>query len=226
VADWLARAIPDVHEHVEVITSLGPDPEGRLTVSLLAIGFGADAAQARAKVAALASTPRGVPVLGEVLDAPSSLDDLYAAVAAGFPVTRMSGDFMVHTAPIAELLRAVAPRAGHAPGAPSAIAVFSLGKGAALPRSERAFSLSGTGMLGAYAFWPDSRDDDRNAGWVQRVMRVADTHAAGYYVGETDLLASPDRARRCFSRASWQRLVDLRRRFDPDDVFGSFLATA
>jgi len=43
-----------------------------------------------------------------------------------------------------------------------------------------------------------------------------------YYVGESDLLAAPDRARRCFSEASWQRLREIRARRDPEGHFADF----
>jgi len=50
-------------------------------------------------------------------------------------------------------------------------------------------------------------------------MATAEPHAMSYYVGESDLLAAPDRARRCFTEASWRQLREIRTRRDPEGRF-------
>ena len=42
-------------------------------------------------------------------------------------------------------------------------------------------------------------------------------------VGESDLTSNPERVRECFSSEAWERLTELKRRHDPDDVFFSYL---
>lgn len=54
---------------------------------------------------------------------------------------------------------------------------------------------------------------------ARAAMATAEPHAVSYYVGENDLLAAPDRARRCFSEASGQRLREIRARRDPEGRF-------
>ena len=124
---WLPDAVRNVHPYVETIATIALDANGRPVIGLLAVGFGADAAEARARVAALASGPASAPRVGETLDRPTSFAELFEFVDAGFPQTRMSGGSMVTSAGIAELLRVVEPYARDLPAAPSAIAVIGLG---------------------------------------------------------------------------------------------------
>ena len=46
--------------------------------------------------------------------------------------------------------------------------------------------------------------------------------ASGFYVGETDLLASDERGRRCFAEDNWSRINELRNTVDPDGIFQPF----
>lgn len=54
---------------------------------------------------------------------------------------------------------------------------------------------------------------------ARAAMATAEPHAMSYYVGESDLLAAPDRARRCFTEASWRQLREIRTRRDPEGRF-------
>ena len=221
IAAWLPGAIRNVHPHVEIICTIGPDADGRRLIGVVAFGFGADAADARARVAALTAGPADAPRLGETLDRPTSFSELFDLIDAGFPKIRMSGDSIFTGAGIADLLRVVGPHARDMPAAPSAIALIGLGGGTPLPRSDGAFSLIGTTVLGAYGFWNAAADDRRNVRWVNDVLSAAASFSTGYNVGEADVRAR-GRASRCFSPNAWRRLAALKQRFDPGDLFESF----
>jgi hypothetical protein len=60
------------------------------------------------------------------------------------------------------------------------------------------------------AIWSDPADDAADEAWTRAAMATAEPHAMSYYVGESDLLAAPDRARRCLSEARWPRLREVR----------------
>jgi hypothetical protein len=70
--------------------------------------------------------------------------------------------------------------------------------------------------------WSDPADDAANEAWTRAAIATAELHAMSYYVGKSDLLAAPDRARRCFSQASWPRLREIRARRDPEGRFADF----
>jgi FAD/FMN-containing dehydrogenase len=46
--------------------------------------------------------------------------------------------------------------------------------------------------------------------------------AVGQYINEVDAFLDPTAPQRCFSPAAWQRLAELRRRYDPMGVFHSW----
>jgi FAD/FMN-containing dehydrogenase len=47
-----------------------------------------------------------------------------------------------------------------------------------------------------------------------------------YYIGETDLTFGADHAARSFAPANWQRLQQMRKKYDPDGVFFGYLSPA
>jgi len=59
--------------------------------------------------------------------------------------------------------------------------------------------------------WADTEGDAQNLDWLRQTSGALDAATIGHYVGEADLEAGESRARRSFSDASWQRLVELRR---------------
>ncbi|MFJ3273327.1 MULTISPECIES: BBE domain-containing protein [unclassified Streptomyces] len=48
----------------------------------------------------------------------------------------------------------------------------------------------------------------------------------GHYIAEADLEADADRARRSYVAADWVRLQELKLKWEPDNVFHSYLAPA
>ena len=73
--------------------------------------------------------------------------------------------------------------------------------------------------VSVYAVWDDGSAAARNLAWLRETMRGLESLAAGSYVGEADLVARPSSAAQSFSPAAWQRLNDLRDRYDPEHLF-------
>jgi FAD/FMN-containing dehydrogenase len=88
---------------------------------------------------------------------------------------------------------------------------------------DTAFSMMGSVGLGFYGIWQDPSQDQAHHDWVRGAMKALEPMALGYYIGETDVLASPDRARRSYGPEQWERLQAVRRKYDPDGVFFSYL---
>jgi hypothetical protein len=112
----------------------------------------------------------------------------------------------------------------HFQGAPSAkslaVVVFATGaEGQPAPLPDAAFSMRGKALLLCYAIWERPEDDVANAGWHRETVAAVDPFAVGHYVGESDIVADPARARRSFAAANWHRLQSLRRQYDPDGLF-------
>lgn len=70
--------------------------------------------------------------------------------------------------------------------------------------------------VNVYATWADPSDDEANAAWMATTMAELEPITTGYYVGESDLSAGPDRARRSYTPAAWERLSAIRAEHDPE----------
>jgi FAD/FMN-containing dehydrogenase len=69
--------------------------------------------------------------------------------------------------------------------------------------------------VNVYATWADPSDDAANAAWMATTMAELEPITTGYYIGESDLSAGPDRARRSYTPAAWERLNAIRAEHDP-----------
>jgi FAD/FMN-containing dehydrogenase len=49
---------------------------------------------------------------------------------------------------------------------------------------------------------------------------------SGYYHNETDMMAEPDRARRLYAPANFERMAAIKAAYDPDGMFFSYLSPA
>ena len=88
---------------------------------------------------------------------------------------------------------------------------------------DMAFSQSGSIYAGAYTLWNDATRDAANMAWVRDAMTALEPLKVGHYVGENDLMIAPDRAKQCFSPSAWDKLARLKREYDPEDLFFSFM---
>jgi FAD/FMN-containing dehydrogenase len=91
----------------------------------------------------------------------------------------------------------------------------------ALP--DMAFSMSGSAVVGLHSIWQDPTQDGRSEQWVSETSRMLDPFKVNYYIGETDLTMGADRAPRSFASANWQRLQQLRKKYDAEGLFFDYL---
>ncbi len=112
-----------------------------------------------------------------------------------------------------------------APSGKSFVLAVMPGHGAAgqgLPDKEAAYSMDERTLIYIYAIWKEAADDQPNRRWMKNVAAKLEPISEGHFLSEADLYVSPQRASRCFSQANWQRLIDLRRVFDPHGTFHGF----
>ncbi len=91
------------------------------------------------------------------------------------------------------------------------------------PAADACFSWAADCFVGCYAIWDDERDDGRNFAWLNESLPLMDPFAEGHYVNEVEGRGHPGRFRQCFSDANWERLQQLRSRYDPAGVFHQYL---
>lgn len=73
-------------------------------------------------------------------------------------------------------------------------------------------------ILNIHARWTDPADDEAHISWARNLHKATERFAQGVYVNFLSE-EGPDRVRDAYPPQTWQRLVDLKRRYDPDNLF-------
>jgi len=229
VTDWVNEASPALPSNVEVaVVALGADrpdhppsdgfPDHVVTVE--AIVFADDPAEARAAVASLAAGP-GIEALAHADLEPVA----YEEVHKGFDAMCHEDDrYLADTfwtdldldslASLQEAIRS-------APSGKSVVIAEMLANGGkfGFAAEDAAYSIDGRTLVMAYAIWDDPAADEANRSWHGEVREAVEPISLGHFVNEADLHAAPGRLARCFTPANWKRLVALREKWDPDRLF-------
>jgi FAD/FMN-containing dehydrogenase len=75
--------------------------------------------------------------------------------------------------------------------------------------------------VGSMLFWDDEDEDERHRAWSDRLM--ADLREAGLTTGRvygnSQQLPDMERTQRSFGETDWQRLREVKRQYDPENVF-------
>lgn len=235
LAAWAATVARRLPPTVELALALGTAPDdvdagcrsddGRACI-VLATAFAADPAEAAAALAPFEDSPL-VDGCHASTDQPTPFRALFEGVAARYPEThRMCADAWWTDRPLDAVVGRVADHVGRAPSA-GALALVTASAPPAVGRADppgTAFAPAAPTFVATYAVWPDPAGDDANRAWHREALGIGDDLAAGFYLGETDAGADPSRARRAFTPATWARLAEVRRRYDPDEVFPGFPA--
>jgi FAD/FMN-containing dehydrogenase len=104
------------------------------------------------------------------------------------------------------------------PGAKTFSLWFSMDPLRELP--DMAFSRQAEIYFASYVVWEDEADDAYYRAWLRDRMAEVEPVADGCYLGDSDFTTRPAKF---LDDAAWPRFVELRERFDPDDVFVGYL---
>ena len=223
VAQWAAQLVPTLERCVELTIFLFAPPGATECFCVLtAAAFAESPAAAERALQPLAGCPVADRCLQAAALLPTPFDTLVDNVDAMFPDRhRYLADALWLNASAAEVLPLMRERIVQAPSAKSAILCGLVSPPAGLP--DMAFSLSARTFLACYAIWDDPHTDAANRAWHRDTVALVEGRAAGRYIGECDIAGARTRAERSFSEASWRRLGELRRRYDPEARFGTTL---
>lgn len=77
----------------------------------------------------------------------------------------------------------------------------------------------------SYYALADSPDHiEPNYLWMDKIKEVMDSgFSKGHYINETEFLRYPEHVRQCFTEDGWKRLAELRKKYDPDGVFHTYI---
>jgi FAD/FMN-containing dehydrogenase len=229
VTDWVNQVSPELSPNVEVaVVALGPDrpdhpprdgfPDHVVTVE--AIVFAGGPEEARAAVEPLAAGAAVEPLAHADLDPVA-----YEEVHQGFDAMCHDGDRYLAdtfwTDVDLESLASLQEAIRSAPSGKSVVMAEMLAGGGkfGFAAEDAAYSIDGRTLVMAYAIWDDPAADEANRAWHADVRELVEPISMGHFVNEADLHAAPGRLARCFTEGNWERLVELRKKWDPDGVF-------
>lgn len=90
-------------------------------------------------------------------------------------------------------------------------------------RDDASFSSIANHYIANYLVWDEEKDDEVNHAWLKTANEISGPHSAGHYVNEVAGDRYPQRFTDSFSRPNWQRLQSLRKQYDPEGVFHTYL---
>ena len=234
VTAWVTQASADLPANVEVaVVTFGPErpmlPPGDGVpdhlVGVTAMAFVDSEEEARRALTPLASGP-GVPHLvhGDLDAVP--FESLHHAFDASFPEEhRYLADTFWTDATTEAVLPDLRDLLERAPSGKSFVMAIMPGNGAAttgLPTDVAAYSMDARTLVLPYVVWEEPADDAANRSWLGELAGLLDRHTSGHFLSEVDLTVAADRLARSFSAENWDRLQELRRRYDPDGLFHGY----
>lgn len=231
VGTWAASITERLPKEVELTIFFAPAPpsiaercrsSNGFVCIVSATAFVDTVSEAAATLSILESCPVADECLQKEVNQPTPLEALLAMGGMLWPERhRYLADTLWSNSPPAQVLTTAREYFLRAPS-PQSLAVFVLatgGSGSAVPLPDAAFSLRARALLLCYAIWERPEDDSANAAWHRETITALDPFAMGHYVGESDIVAHPERASRSFANANWQRLQSLRQQYDPEGLF-------
>jgi FAD/FMN-containing dehydrogenase len=224
-ADGIARELPRQVELTIFITSAPPSISDQCKSSngFVCIVSGtafADSATAGASMLEpLGTCPASGSCLVKEPEVETTIDDLHDKGALLWPERHryLADTLWIDSSP-GKVLATSRDHFLHAASSKSLqVLVFSTGE--RLPLADGAYSMTGDALLLCYAIWERPEDDAANIAWHTATIAALDKYAVGHYVGESDIVAAPDRAVHSYMPANWERLNALRQKYDPEGLF-------
>jgi len=203
---------------------IGDDP-GDGWLVYMGAAFADSDDEARDLLAPFSKPPEGTKPVCWAGNTPSSFKLLNDFTGALFPYgRRYVVDYHWVDIKIGDVIRRVTPNFGRRREADSfmLIASYQTPPADMLPPDSAAFSMSSNNLVGIYGIGDAPEDDRYNQEWVANMRLLLEPNSLGLYVGEADL-SIPGRARKCYTPEAWARLSEIKKKWDPDDLFAWFI---
>ncbi len=234
VGDWIGSIAQELANQVETTIFISAAPaeiadrcrgSNGFACGVSATAFAENAEAAASMLKVLENCPLVADCLRRVVNFPTPIETLHRMNSLSTPPEhRYLTETMWTNSPPANVLAASRERFLEAPSTKSTQLFAFLASVNAAELADCAYSMSGDALSICSAAWERPGDDAANRAWHSDTTAALDEYAIGHYIGESDILADPGRAERCFDKESWQRLQILRGKYDPDGLFHSFFS--
>lgn len=223
--DKLADNIPlDVELSLAVVATPAGFPVKSSHIGLVsAVAFVNSERQAKTELDFLQSSPlRKMAAVREEMRH-IGFSELLESVNVLFPPkARLLGENMWTNDPLKDFVPSFSQHVQQAPSRRSFFNMLILPKDR-VPLPDAAVSMCEQKVMLWYSIWENKKEDSVNRDWMTSANQRLQSHAAGRYIGETDLQANPHHAAQAYSAENWSRLQSLRKQYDPSGLFHNFL---
>jgi len=231
IGRWLGALAPKLSPAVELSQFCVQAPAGLAGQAaadrgwlcmVTATAFEETPERAAAALAPLEEGPH--PPLSSQSNVPYTFEELFDFSGALWPEglrSRVEATFSNHSP--GEMMEAVLPLIPQAPS-PKSVFLFTIfcGPDALTPQKAMAFSMQAKVYGGPWTMWDEAADDDANSRWHHAMITALRPFNHGYYLSESDTVTRPATAVEAFAPANWQRLSELKAKYDPRQVFFSY----
>lgn len=234
ICDWLGPLARQLPKNVELsfgVLAAPPDLADKCTSSngKLCCVSATLFADSEAAVHTALSPLDNCPIIGKCLsksvEQPSNFEALFDASGTLWPPgLRCRADALFYDCALTDVAGAVKDHFLTTPSPKSLIfiSVFTGENVPVPPPDDAAFSMTGRLYGGPWTMWENSADDAENKQWHEKCVQSLLPHVCGHYVAETNTVEHPDFAKASYKEANWHRLAQLRKKYDPDEVFFDF----
>jgi FAD/FMN-containing dehydrogenase len=192
---------------------------------ITATAFADDAGEAANALAPLEQSPLNRECLARTVNQRTSFSQLFDLSGSMWPAClRARVESLWSKSSPGEILSSVRDHFITTPS-PATVMLFALYPGWAdgVPAGhDSAFSMCAKVYGGPWTMWEDAQGDAANSRWHDQTMMILRPFTVGHYLGETDIVEQPARAKESFAAANWQRLQRLRDKLDPKRLFQGF----
>lgn len=109
------------------------------------------------------------------------------------------------------------------PRSPRSFALSAWGVNPSPDDADSSFTYTGDHYVSWYLMAEQADDVEPNFGWMDESVELLQPYMRGHYPNEINMQRYPDSIRACFTDEKWQRLEELRAKYDPQGVFHSWL---
>lgn len=218
LAQWIADAMPKLGPGIEIALisrCLPGDDEPRVTLA------GTAFAETIKQAAGLLDVLDDAPCADLVIDGPHreevQMNTLEGDAAWSDGLRYAVGGCQYKFSSVGEIATRIEQDVRTAPSRLSCIIMALTSYPADAP--DVALTRFGDAHISSYAAWERPQDDERNLVWLENHIAGLRPWTLGFYAGECDMVAEPNRAQRCFTPANWARLRTVKAKYDPEGRF-------
>jgi FAD/FMN-containing dehydrogenase len=223
VVSWLDNLINQLEPEVELGCFLASDPKSpsKRNLIITATAFANTKDEARRWLQPLDQGPKNH--IKKNLNITKLFSELEDNTTESGAQMRFAQDTFITDEKPSEYLSYLFKLASYCPSPHSVLMVaFRPASLSEIIQKDMAFSMIGNTYIAAYGAWKNPVEDEENRAWVNKVAEYMTPFTKGHYVNESDLKRSENRASQCFSKENWTKLEELRKVYDPEELFTYF----